>query len=71
MQQLINDLLAYSRVGTQGRSSPVPTDWTPLVDGALANLRAAIEESGAEVTHDPLPEVMRRRDRSSPSCSRT
>jgi PAS domain S-box-containing protein len=43
MQRLIEDLLAYSRVGTRG--------------GALASLKLAIDEAGATITHDPLPTV--------------
>ena len=56
MQALITDLLAYARVTT--RSTPfVPVDCTTVLDQALANLRVAIAESGAVVTHDPLPTV--------------
>jgi len=56
MKQLIEDLLAYSRVGTRGKEmAPVELE-TPL-RRALANLRAAIEESSAAVTWDPLPAV--------------
>ena len=57
MQGLINDLLAYSRVGTRAKGIE-PTDCTAVLDQALANLKAAIEKSGAVVTHDPLPTVM-------------
>jgi PAS domain S-box-containing protein len=56
MKQLIEDLLAYSRVGTRGRD-PEPTEAEGALEQALANLRAAIESSGAAVTHDPLPTV--------------
>ncbi len=56
MQGLINDLLAYSRVGTHAKGLG-PTDCTTVLDQALANLKAAIEESSAVVTHDPLPTV--------------
>jgi len=56
MQQLIADLLAYSRVGTQGRELE-PTDCNDVLGDALRNLEFAIEESGARVTHDPLPTV--------------
>jgi PAS domain S-box-containing protein len=56
MQQLIEDLLTYSRVGTRG-GSPVPTDAGALLDTAVEALRVAIEESGARVTHDALPTV--------------
>ncbi|MBM3176052.1 MAG: PAS domain S-box protein, partial [Chloroflexi bacterium] len=57
MQQLINDLLAYSRVGTRGKPFE-PTDMEAAFEGALANLQVAIKESKAKVTHDPLPTVM-------------
>jgi len=56
MQRLIQDLLAYSRVGTKGREF-VPADCEVLLDRVLGDLKVAIEESGAMVTHDPLPIV--------------
>jgi light-regulated signal transduction histidine kinase (bacteriophytochrome) len=34
------------------------TDCQPILERVLANLQRAIEESGATVTHDPLPTVM-------------
>lgn len=54
MQQLINDLLAYSRVGTRGKP-PAPTDFEDVFSEAMSNLRMAAEEAGAVVTHDQLP----------------
>jgi PAS domain S-box-containing protein len=57
MQQLINDLLAYSRVGTRGKP-PLPTSFERVFFAALANLKIAVEESGAIVTHDELPTVI-------------
>jgi light-regulated signal transduction histidine kinase (bacteriophytochrome) len=57
MQALINDLLAYSRVGTLGKEFE-PADCTAVLDRTLANLKAAIEKSSAVVTHDLLPTVM-------------
>jgi len=57
MQKLINALLAYSRVGTHGKHFE-PTDCAVMLHQALANLQAAIEESGAAITYDPLPIVM-------------
>jgi light-regulated signal transduction histidine kinase (bacteriophytochrome) len=54
MKQLIEDLLAYSRVGTRGKEF-TPHACETLLQKALTNLRAAIENSGAVVTHDPLP----------------
>ncbi len=56
MQVLINDLLKYSRVGTRGKEF-APTSCSEVFEAARANLRVAIEESGAEVTADPLPTV--------------
>ena len=57
MQRLINDLLMYSRVGTRGREM-APTDTGAVFEAARANLKVAIEESGAEVSSAPLPTVM-------------
>lgn len=56
MQRLINDLLTYSRVTTQGNVFE-RVDCNQILEGALGNLRLAIEESGAVVTHDALPVV--------------
>jgi light-regulated signal transduction histidine kinase (bacteriophytochrome) len=56
MQVLINDLLKYSRVGTRGKAFE-PTDCNKVFHETVSNLRQAIEESGAEVTSDPLPTV--------------
>jgi PAS domain S-box-containing protein len=57
MQRLIQDLLVYSRVGTKGRDL-LDTSSNEALEQALVNLRSAIGESGALVTHDPLPAVM-------------
>ncbi|HID74056.1 MAG TPA: PAS domain S-box protein, partial [Thermoplasmata archaeon] len=57
MQGLINDLLQYSRVHTRGRPFE-PTDLEEVLQRTLDNLKIAIEESGAVITHDPLPTVM-------------
>ncbi|MCY1073696.1 PAS domain-containing sensor histidine kinase [Archangium lansingense] len=57
MQALINDLLAFSRVGTRGKELvPVPLERS--VERALSHLRLALQESGAEVKVEPLPWVM-------------
>jgi PAS domain S-box-containing protein len=57
MQRLIQDLLAYSRVGTKGKDL-LDTSGEEALQQALINLRGAIEEKGALVTHDPLPTVL-------------
>jgi PAS domain S-box-containing protein len=54
MKQLIEDLLAYSRVGTKGRDFKV-VELERSVRRAITNLKAAIDESGASVSYDPLP----------------
>lgn len=57
MQRLIQDLLAYSRVGSKGMNL-LNVSSEDALQQALVNLRGAIEESGALVTHDPLPVVL-------------
>ncbi|MBI2911412.1 MAG: hypothetical protein HYY05_04660, partial [Chloroflexi bacterium] len=57
MQQLINDLLAYSRVSTSGVDF-APTDCAALVEQVANDLRPAIEAAGARLTWDPLPTVL-------------
>jgi light-regulated signal transduction histidine kinase (bacteriophytochrome) len=54
MKRLIEDLLAYSRVGTRGHEFQ-PIECEAALHKALLNLRGAVEASGAEVTHGPLP----------------
>lgn len=56
MQSLIDDLLAFSRVGTRGGAFEHVSCETAL-QHALDSLSAAIAESGASITHDPLPEL--------------
>ncbi len=57
MQALINDLLAYSRVGTRGQEFE-PTDANAVFDQVVTDLGAAIEEAQAVVTRDDLPTVV-------------
>ena len=57
MQTLIQDLLAFSRVGTRGGAME-PIDLEPVVGATLDGLGAAIAESGAEITRDALPSVL-------------
>src|SRR3984893_3174304 len=56
MQGLIQDLLAYSRAGTNGKSLCEVSGEDALI-GALTNLRITIEQSGAFVSHDSLPAI--------------
>jgi PAS domain S-box-containing protein len=57
MRRLIEDLLAYSRVGTRGRA-PAPIDVAAVVATAEKNLERAIAESGAQISRDDLPQVL-------------
>jgi PAS domain S-box-containing protein len=57
MQRLIQDLLTYSRVGTKGQDL-LDTSSEEALKLALINLRGAITDSCALVTHDTLPSVM-------------
>jgi PAS domain S-box-containing protein len=56
MQRLIQDLLAYSRIGTK-RKELMATSSEKALTQAVLNLGSAIDESGALVTHDPLPTI--------------
>lgn len=57
MQRLIQDLLAFSRLG-RGDAEPTQVDVGTCLAEALDNLSEMIEETGARVTSDPLPEVL-------------
>jgi len=54
MQAMIDDVLAYSRVETQGKPF-AEVDFSDAVQQAVANLKTAVEESGAAVIWDRLP----------------
>lgn len=57
MQQLILDLLAFSRVGNKELPF-VSVDCDAILEQAIKNLSMAIHESKAAITHDRLPTVM-------------
>lgn len=57
MQQLINDLLMYSRVDSQGKELK-PLMLTDAFTWATSNLEVAIADSGSIVTHDELPKIV-------------
>ncbi len=57
MQTLINDLLEFSRISTQGADLR-PTDARAAVENALQALRAKVQESGAAITVNSLPPVI-------------
>jgi PAS domain S-box-containing protein len=56
MQRLIRDLLAYSHVGTRDIDlCDIASE--AAFEQAVINLRSAIKQSNARVTHDPLPMI--------------
>jgi light-regulated signal transduction histidine kinase (bacteriophytochrome) len=57
MQQLIHDLLSFSRVTTRGAEFQ-PVDSHAALGMAMVSLGEAIRESGALVTNGDLPQVM-------------
>ncbi|MCK4543057.1 MAG: GHKL domain-containing protein [Spirochaetales bacterium] len=56
MEMLINDLLTFSRVGTRGKAFK-PTNLETVLELVLKNLKLAVEENCAVITHDILPTV--------------
>lgn len=56
MHQLIDDLLRYARLDRSELGDGV-ADCEKALEAALSNLRLAVEESGADVAHGPLPRV--------------
>lgn len=56
MKDLINGLLMYSRISTKGNPFQ-PTDCEEVLERTMANMRQAIEQTAAVITHDPLPTV--------------
>ncbi len=58
MQVLINDLLSFSRVGRLN-TKYTKVELDTVLDTAVANLTAAIEESGAQIDRptQPLPQI--------------
>ncbi len=56
MQTLINDLLSYSRVTTQGKRF-VAVNMNEVVRGVLSDLEVRIRETNAQVNVGDLPEI--------------
>ncbi len=56
MQQLIKDLLAFSRIGTRGKEFK-PTDLNAVLEQVKKNLHASIEQSSAIIKTTKLPEI--------------
>ncbi len=56
MQELINDLLAYSRIG-RGEMETEPVDSEKLVEQVVGDLQPSIQEHGTTITYNGLPTV--------------
>lgn len=54
MQQLINDLLEFSRVGTRGKSFE-SVDLNQILTKAISNLKLLIQENNVEIKYGTLP----------------
>ncbi len=57
MKVMINDLLAYSRVGTKGKEF-APTDTMKVMQDVLNDLELTIQDNDARITFDSLPVVV-------------
>lgn len=57
MKALINDLLAYSRVGTKGKEF-AKTNISDILKKVLQNLQIALEENKVEISIGPMPVIM-------------
>lgn len=57
MQTLINDLLEFSRVGRVNHTHQ-SIDLDKVLERTLSGLSVSIEETGATITHDPLPTLV-------------
>ena len=57
MHRLINDFLAYSRLGLHSKAFK-PVDCEAVLYEVLGILRGAIEETSAAITHGALPTIM-------------
>jgi PAS domain S-box-containing protein len=58
MEKLIHDLLDFSRVDVRGTDFFTRTSCESAMDDAIQNIRSLVEESGADITRERLPQVM-------------
>jgi PAS domain S-box-containing protein len=57
MEQLLRDLRTYTHTSTVDDGPAPVVNPETAIERSIANLRPSIEESGAEITFDPLPPV--------------
>jgi light-regulated signal transduction histidine kinase (bacteriophytochrome) len=58
MENLIRDLLDFSRLDSRGSDYFVKTSCDAALDDALTNLHVPIQETGAQIRRSPLPDVL-------------
>jgi hypothetical protein len=58
MEKLIHDLLDFSRVDARGTDFFTRTSCESALSDAIQNVRSLVEESGAVITRESLPQVM-------------
>jgi len=56
LRKLVKDLLDYSRITTHQKPLKI-ADFEKVLEEVKLNLKEAIEESGAQIAHDPLPKL--------------
>ena len=66
MQQLIDDLLKYSRVGTRAKTF-VTVDCSQVIAQVLHNLQVTVRETGANVVVEALPTIQADETQNSPA----
>jgi PAS domain S-box-containing protein len=57
MQNLISDLLMFSRVGTRGKPFK-NSDMSAVLEGVIATFRQLIKETNVTLTYNPLPMIL-------------
>jgi PAS domain S-box-containing protein len=62
MSELVEAILTHARVGRDAIRSERPVPCESALKTALANLELEIQRAGAEITCEPLPEVLVRRE---------
>jgi signal transduction histidine kinase len=55
MRELLSDLLAYTEIRSRDQQPAEAVDLNVVIDHVRQNLKASMDESGAEVTSDRLP----------------
>jgi hypothetical protein len=56
MQDMITSILDYSKISTNTEPFKL-VDCNEILEHALGNIEIAISESGAKITHDPMPSI--------------